>query len=698
MWLATALLTSALAGSSDVDSGAANPTETLPHALMAYSSPSVAMDPAGTLHLIGRRKVSGKGMLQSLMYSSSDPNAEPSNLIYLQQTPEGTWSEETVPGPPSLDGQWGGSEFLDASIDVDSTGRVFILMIEDFPDADGKGSSTLVYLSVRDTSGAWTTRQLPSWVGQYEAALGVHQDKWMVAGLWTGEGKPRIVRWEEGRSEEVLWDETDLLAGALTWVDGAPEPTVLYRKLGKLFQLNADGTTESLGDGGARKMSAVHAGGETQVFLYKASKDSPYVKHGEQLDRLDTKEAGWHSDLELTPDGTPVAAWYYRRNAFNKGLAIGVPDASGTWQRRVLLRDEQTNRGWNPTIAVGDGGQVAVALLNRSDKRLEVQRYASIEALNQATVEPATDWTRNHSSISALAYGGAWYQFWAGETTAPDPREDIYEAGVRPLDGDLDTDPGLGAEGGFALRLGRVDMALEYLQRSDSDAAGALQKINNIAGKVSMDKFPLPGSTAQLHFRSADLDAQWAAPGGKVEEFRLSDRMVQLRYVSKGNGYVGASYRSFAAPQDLYSLRPGPEEVEDAPDTILSSWETDGDFKITSLVGGWSVMNYLGRYEVSHLGPYCDGQVGAGYAAGTFTADDGSVTNQGGAALSAQLDVGVVGYKRFRSLRGAGLFTQVGARGDGQMIFSRSGDDDLKIRYGRVDRRYGPYANVGLVF
>ncbi len=689
MWLCL-LSISALAGSVD-----------LPIPLGIWDSPSIAMGPDGTLHVVGRRTASAKRFLSSIVSSASDPASEPSNMVYLRQDPDGAWSEEAIPPPSQLDG-WGGSEFHDATVTVDEKGRPILVYLEDFPKPEGTGSDTFIYVSEREADG-WTTTQIPTWIGTYgEVSLGVYDGRWTLAAHYVGSGTAEkvwtgIVRFEEGAGDEVKWHKGDPLIGELALVEGAKEPELLYRRLGVVYHLDAEGSRTKITDGSSKSLSAVRSRDGLRYLMYRANKDRPYIGLlGSAPTSLDTKEAGWHSDLALDPSGRALATWYYRRNAFNKGLVVARQAEDGGFRQFTVVREENENIGWNPTLAVAENGNVAISMLNRSKDRLVVRRYDSVDALEAEALPDTGDWTENRQSINAVAYGGAWFTFWEARTSAPDPEDNLFEEGVEALGGSLDVDPGLSLEGGFAGRVGRFDLALEYMRRnSGSEGVQALNRVQNLAGKLSMDKIPLPGSQAQLHFRAADLSGQWTDDLGTVKSFEISERMIQLRYVGKSNGYFGASYRTYGAPQDVYTVLPG---VDDAPDTVLGAVETEADFAITSVIGGWSVMNYLGRYEISHVGPYVDGQMGLGSAAGEFTDPTGATFNASALAMSVQLDVGIVAYKRVKRLHGAGLFAQGGLRGDGQMMARMATGEDVTYTYARVDGRYGPYANVGVVY
>jgi hypothetical protein len=659
----------------------------LPVALEPFPGRSVAVGPQGEVHVVGMRA----GLLRRLASGSEGPT----NLVYLQLT-GGEWTEEPIPPPSSYGETWSGNQFEDAAVAVDADGWPLLVFTEDWQPSASE-HLTAIYLARRGPGG-WKTVELDGYAGQLDGVgLSVHEDGWTVAGMFSSGEWHGIVRWEPGEGA-VMWARTSRLASELALVEGSAGRQAVYRVLDDVFLVGPDGESQKIATRSARQVSAVARGEELHWLRYDPGQERPYGgvlrSAGEKVEAsLDKKEAGWNNTAAVGPDGRVLAAWYYRRNAFNKGLTVAELDEEGKWQSWVQLRDEDRNVGLLPTLAVGADGTLALAALDRSAHRLEVHTFSSVEQARQAAVPPAGDWTDRYRRVDLFTYGGGWLQSWMATTGAPEEAE--YDEDVRPMDGTLLLEPALGLQGGLAGRIGRFDLALEYLKREGGHLKETVDKLENLAGKVGIDKFPFPGSRAQVHFHSVEMSGAYRRGPGRLVSAELSERDLQIRYLGKGDWYVGLGYRVIRAPQDVYRVKMGRGK---APDTVLASWNTDGRLGTTSVIVGRSIIDYLGRYEIGYVGPYMDVQLGAGLVAGRFEVRDDTLR---GSALSCngRADLGLVAYRRFRSWRGVGFFAQAGLRGDGTLTGVPPGEaGETELVFRRRDGRIGPFLNLGAVF
>lgn len=656
----------------------------LPVPIEPYPGRSIAVDPRGEVHVVGR-----------LRKGAAERGCE---LVYFR-TREGQWQEEPIPPPTSYGEEWGDNDFVEASIAIDGDGQPMIAFTEDWQPGPGEHETALFF--ARRGQRGWKTVQLDSYSGLLRSVtLSAYDGGWTLAAIssseWSG-----IVRW--GPSEgPVQWSQASRLASELVLVEGGYGQSAFYRVLDDVFFVGPDGQKQQVSSGAARQLSAVATDSAIHWLRYDPGRERPYAGHIDITEAespsatsgapIDVQEAGWYNSSAVAADGTPLTAWYYRRNPFNKGLMVATLGADGRWQPWVQIRSEENNVGFSPTIAAGPDGTIALAALDRSERRMLVERYTSIDEAKAAAVQAAGDWTDRHRKTEIFVYGGGWLQGWS--TAMPSPSEAAYEEDAERIDTDILLQPGLGLQGGLAGRVGRFDLALEYLERRGGKLAETVDKLENLAGKVGIDKFPFAGSSAQVHFRSVQLSGLRDGIRRDGVPTEVSERELQIRYLGKGDWYGGLGYRVLRTPQDLYRVKDG---RGDKRDTVLASWRTDARLSTLSILAGRSIIDYLGRYEIRRFGPFFDSQVGFGLVDGRFSAGEETL-DASGLSFHARGDAGIVVYRRFRELMGAGLFAQAGLRGEGAAIFVPSRDGEIDLVFSRGDGRFGPFLNVGALF
>ena len=227
-----------------------------------------------------------------------------------------------------------------------------------------------------------------------------------------------------------------------------------------------------------------------------------------------------------------------------------------------------------------------------------------------------------------------------------------------------------------------------------SDAGGGLtNKVQNLMGRVGFGHFPRPGATTSVHLRSSSQSGAFRASNGQTRSVDMSDQQLELRYAGKSRTYLGMRMRQWNAPQELYLVQGGNQK------TVTAAVDAAGDFTTGQLVFGWSALDYISRYEVQRLRPYLDGSLGLGLARAEFKAvEAGQTYSANGAAAAAQVDLGLVAYKRVKKYRGAGAFGRAGLRADLQFTARFPEETGQTTVYQRTDQRLGPYLNAGVLF
>jgi len=690
---------------------------------------SLRVGPDGSVHMVVDQQTSGAatgggGLSQFISVSSSSEGSSGASApkgingpTYLRKARGGRFLSEPVPGPG---GKWKDGDYVtEALLDLDAQGQPIIAMEGQYcyDAGDKRECDDRLWVARRQGKG-WKTIALKVPAGSYSEialAAGGPSGDWTVAARyaedkdenpWKGvvryDGGERPERWIEGAAPNAM---------RLVIEDGG-RPALLYRRGQKLYVHRGGQTSQLAGGTWMEIAGAPSPGGGVQYLTYRPGPDAMYYGDtGGELRRIDTAESGWYNDLAVGPDGRPVAAWYYWRNPFNKGVMLGAQGPDGEWETWTQLRSEDINVGWFTSVDVGADGTVALLSLNRSERFAVLKTYDSLEVAKLAAAPAAGDWTDRSRWLALFVYGGGWYNYTTLATSPPSDEDFTYaREDMGPLTGSYSLQPSPAIEGGFAGKIGSVDLAVEYMQRNSEDEAfQTIEKMQNLAGKLGIDNIPIPGSETQIHLRNQVISGTYTDAEGLREPFESSDRIVDVRYVDKRAFHLGFRYHSYSGPQDVYLSK---------DHVVLDAFVADAEFTEGSILGGYSVMNYLKKYEVQHFGPYLDAQGGIGFVDVDLNRRDDSTPlteetwaasyDEAAAAFWGEADLGLVAYKRWRGARGAGAFARLGARGTIKYIGAGEPDEEDKDEddadtlwwpnFARLDARYGPYVNAGVVF
>jgi hypothetical protein len=686
-------------------SAAAAEPATVPGGLFDADSLHVAAD--GTVHaLVAPKQVRLSKLTTQIAFTNEDGDVigrvGGPPVRHLAVAPDGTVAVTPIPGP--VRGEWTPElKVDDAALALRPDGAPVIVVLGRVCYEKQPCVGQLWVAEPGDEG--FVTRELPSAAGAYRG-LAVRADAggYVAVSHLTAPDFVGFVAWDDGSERR--------------WFSGRGDPVSLVDRGGQLALVYRDGDELHISDGTADEPLATDArhgadalvlpDGTVQYSLYDANtKRLRGGLAGSPAAEIDGPESGWFNALALAGE-QPVAAWYYYRNNYNKGVRLGVRDGA-TWDRWTQIRSATDNVGWGLDLAAGADGSLALLALDRSHHRVVLHRWPTLEAARAEAVADAGDWTDRRRSAFFFAYGGGWYQLWGIDARAPSEEDFTFNADVAPQTGTYGVQPGLGLEGGFAGKIGPVDLVLEYMRRNDQDEAfQTIDRLQNLVGKLGIEDLPMPDSELQLHLRTSDLSGAYLDTDATVRPFTTGERLVELRYVGKQGYHFGLRYHGFAGPTDVFLSRDR---------AVFDRFVADGRFTTGSFVAGWAVMDYLKKYEVRFFGPYLDAQVGVGYANAALTpAGDAAVATPftaSGFTFTGNGDLGLAAYRRVRSLQGLGGFVRVGVRGWLQVTGNSEPEDDADTtttstgtpeepppfpNFMRTDRRAGPYANVGVVF
>ncbi|MEZ4236601.1 MAG: hypothetical protein R3F59_10680 [Myxococcota bacterium] len=451
---------------------AADP-DPIPGGLFDADSLSVAAD--GTVHALAAPKQARLSKLTNQITLTNDQGEVITRVgghpvRHVRLDPDGTVTVTPIPGPDGA--EWAAElHVLDAALDLDPADQP-VVVIRGQVCRPNTPCVDQLWLATPQGEG-WVTRPLSTEGMVSGLVLDAGSGGWVavshvIAGTFAG---------------FAVWDATGAERPWIPCRSGEPVALVLDGERPKLVYRDgdslhlADGETDRELATGVRHSADALAlpGGGVRYTAYDPNSKrlrSGVVAPGDGTASaavpVDLPESGWFSALALAGD-QPVAAWYYYRNNYNKGVRLGVWDGA-QWDRWTQIRSDVDNVGWNVDLAASADGTLALVALDRSHHRVVLRRWGSLAEARAEAVPDAGDWTDRRHTTFFFAYGGGWYQLW-GIAASPPSEEDFTFTGADPVTGTYGVRPGLGLEGGFAGKIGPVDLVLEYMRRNDDDPA-----------------------------------------------------------------------------------------------------------------------------------------------------------------------------------------------------------------------------------
>lgn len=523
-----------------------------------------------------------------------------------------------------------------------------------------------------------------------------------------------LVLFRAGKQQQVLGTEEAARLGDIRLLLGTDDAPIVFGRLRQsLAVLHGSNLSVLIKNANYDWSVARDAEGWVYLLAYDFGNRSFYVTFSSgdlsdwNLRMIDSAEAGWHHSLSMH-NNKLVVAYYYYRNAFNKGLSLATIE-KGEIVNRIFERKRNGNAGWKPSIFIHSDGKVDLTYLG--NVREETLASHSFESLDEMYSRPEPEYVgewedhyRNWLIVAGIDTAFQWWHVWA-----PGPWNSSAIAA------DYDYKPGFLLTAFSEARLGSMNLGLSYTANllgdvlESSAGTGARRAYEVLNGFVGWDDL-LWGHDVRIAVSRAQLEGVYT--DDKQGVFRSLDselyefdfgllNQMRIRY--------GATlkYYNLAQPVYVYYAPAGSESYSfHGSDTVESSVYR------AALYVNYSLLDYLSKYETEYMGFDFEGTLAAGIGLSTW----GGVSINGHSTGSALQPAGRVAvklsyliYKRFYAIHGAGLFVKAGYRFQadahgfiagtpGDRDEDDRGSEDYDVRAVHYQFEQGPFLNVGLVY
>ncbi len=353
--------------------------------------------------------------------------------------------------------------------------------------------------------------------------------------------------------------------------------------------------------------------------------------------------------------------YYYYRNPFNKGVKLAQLADGVVKVNQTYLRQQDHNAGWDPLLAMRDDGSSTATYL--SDVQAEVSAtdpFPTVEALlEHRDTEVRGTWLDDARTVSVDAGLMPAFQQWL--VSVPDPSASDVN---KPRHLSHSFSPGIVTRAWLGMRVDSVQFGAAYAQQLLSDqvsaAAGSTagKAFQVFSGFVGIDRL-FGGTDMRVAWTRARYDGTVTDVDGPQPAQSVQDA-VELQLITQYRFRYGARYRGYGLREAAYAYYAPPNVKTYAP---IGSATVDAKVHRGELFLGYSNLDYLSKYETRYFGPSYDIELGLGGAVSTWNAVsmagqtvDGTVDFV--TSLTARL--GLVWYRRFVGMRGAGIMTGLG--------------------------------------
>jgi hypothetical protein len=411
-----------------------------------------------------------------------------------------------------------------------------------------------------------------------------------------------------------------------------------------------------------------------------------------------------------------VVLYYYYRNPFNKGLKVAALANGVLESNTTFLRERDHNLGWEPLLGLRRDGSVRLAFLEDVNKKVRAEpEFASLEAmLANAPPEITGSWDDDARTFEIEVGARPAFQWWY--VVAPDPA--AADSPVR-FDPRYHYDPGFVTSFFASARIGAVHLGATYAQDILADQIGDLggdaarRAYMLLSAQVGVDKL-FAGHDVRITWDRADFDGTYTDINGDHDAGTLLNA-VEIALINQWRVKYGLQFRTYDLSEPIYGYFAPPQartyDFVGADVVDASIW------RLEAFVG-YSLLDYLTKYETSYFGPVFDAGLGAGLGVSTFSNIELGGHDVGAdltLALSGSVRVALAWYKRFYALHGAGIHLSLGYQAWGLTHGFSTGkpadrDDETEedrkalekesfvTRVAHFQLFHGPYLSAGIVY
>jgi len=456
---------------------------------------------------------------------------------------------------------------------------------------------------------------------------------------------------------------------------------------------------------------------------------------------IDNAESGWENTAFAYEDEIWSIHYFYR-DSFNKGLVVTRHDIESGEIKDSFVIDasEIRNSGWELMGTKSSENRILFTYISdENNNTREFVMLDSVKDLKDILGKNFSDYgdprgygylnhipentrsehiaTLNSSHSKALRPGyinigtGVQYVTWSVDSAVPDEDSNVttpYKPEYELADSILSTVSIEGKYGGtnFGLEYATkvVDKAVE---NTGSDTA---KNINKISGKIGWERFFMNYDFA-FQYEKTVSDVYFIDKSAQVapRSFTLDFSEMKFSLLTMKRGHFGYIYQKYNFYQPVYIYK-----VPKDSTSYSFIGQAIGDINVSNhfLHAGFSTIDYITKYETGISKWFLDAELRAGASLADFQ-DDVAITgnkkpkNELALAYAAQIELGYVWYKRWKSLNQLGGVIKLSYRLDYSGIGDSDKPDDKEdpvdsdqysFGFERSELRHGPLFFVSLNF
>jgi hypothetical protein len=422
---------------------------------------------------------------------------------------------------------------------------------------------------------------------------------------------------------------------------------------------------------------------------------------------LDTRESGWQLEAVPTADGA-VAVYYYYRSSYNKGLrSVALHAGAISHRPNTIMLERRWNAGWHPHLVCDHGREVWLTYLSNVEAGTRVWSHLNqpSELFDYAVKTQDDDYKNWFVQVGA----GAWYTFWTLHSSLPKSKN---LDGAHLNSSKYHVDPALLVSANLEARWGPVDLGLSYAQNYVDKTAKSFGDATRIlSGNVNIADL-LPGHDLKVeglwgHYRGR-LERPLDTGGNETVALDTNYVDVHLYALNQWRIKYGLAFTHYAVPTPIQTYYALAGETHYA---FGSSELRNTQYNNVAVAIGYSMLDYVAKYENHYFGPIADVNVAVGLALASFDAINtpaGDVGSAMGVNVRGQLQLGLLWMNRFESLARLGFYVRPlytlegGWSGPSTRPDDRKTDEaksaDKTASFELESLRHGPWLDMGIIW